>query len=530
MVAALLLGALGSASHVVVADLVCELIDPWPSFAAAAPSARTVFVGTVTEIGPGGRTVFTLDVDEILRGNAPSVIRFDGFRSGVPLIHCPHFPADLRVRTPGEQLAFAMDAKADGVPGRIDAVAFVGDSKPSRFYLPGMEQLPLTKVRRLAGRAADGSTSSSPRGPSEGPISRAVVKRVAPGVWRVIDDRTGRDVDRVRLVEAGPDGTVWIAGTQLLSELGRAGTIRKPLRYISALDSTPDGELIAIGQHAATYDGKRWTRLVDEQADPPRRYLTFVSDGSAWAGSDPAESRETPGAARWDGATWSITDRRCDCLTTGFAEDAAGDIWMGVKGWSDFEGDSGAGLFRLEDGLWHDADPFPDTGPTEVYGITAGQDGIVWAILLPESADGERLGDYSASVLARWDGASWTAYEWPSWASSVLERINPYRGSLGYNKAFSPDMEVSPDGTLWFKQPLMSFDGETWRSYSVPTRDTEGPRVSDLSIDPEGMVWLSVRDFTDPVPGRPHRLFVLDPERADPSGLESVVVREGSGR
>ncbi len=245
------------------------------------------------------------------------------------------------------------------MPGRIDAVAFIGDSKPSRFYLPGMEQLPLTKVRRLAGQAADGSTSSSPRGPSEGPISRAVVKRVAPGVWRVTDDRTGRDVDRVRLVEAGPDGTVWIAGTQLLSELGRAGTIRKPLRYISALDSTPDGELIAIGQHAATYDGKRWTRLVDEQADPPRRYLTFVSDGSAWAGSDPAESRETPGAARWDGATWSITDHRCDCLTTGFAEDAAGDIWMGVKGWSDFEGDSGAGLFRLEDGLWQRRGPLP---------------------------------------------------------------------------------------------------------------------------------------------------------------------------
>ena len=165
-----------------------------------------------------------------------------------------------------------------------------------------------------------------------------------------------------------------------------------------------------------------------------------------------------------------------------------------------------------------------------MYGITAGQDGIVWAILLPESADGERLGDYSASVLARWDGASWTAYEWPSWASSVLERINPYRGSLGYDKAFSPDMEVSPDGTLWFKQPLMSFDGETWRSYSVPTRDTEGPRVSDLSIDPEGMVWLSVRDFTDPVPGRPHRLLALDPERADPSGTEFVVVREGLSR
>ena len=76
----------------------------------------------------------------------------------------------------------------------------------------------------------------------------------------------------------------------------------------------------------------------------------------------------------------------------------------------------------------------------------------------------------------------------------------------------------------------MSFDGNRWRSYDVPTRDEFGPRVSDLSIDPEGMVWVSVRDFTDPVPGRPHRLFVLDPDQVVPTRTEPAAAREGPTR
>ena len=281
------------------AEAECAQLDPWPSFTAAAPTAKTVFVGTVTEIHRGNESRFTFRVDEVLRGNPPAVIEVDAFESAIRLKDICPTGSVLLVREPGERLAFAMDAKLDDVAGRIDAVAFVGDSRPRRSLLLEMEQLPLTKVRRLAGQAADGSTSSLPRH-AEGPMSRATLKWLAPGVWRVTDDWTGRNVDRIRLVEAGPDGTIWLGGTQLLSRLGHPGTIRKPrsLAELDDLASTPGGDLLVMGPYAATFDGEAWTRLIgDPQQDPWRTHVTFVSDGSAWAGANRWASKEGPGFA-----------------------------------------------------------------------------------------------------------------------------------------------------------------------------------------------------------------------------------------
>ena len=223
--------------------------------------------------------------------------------------------------------------------------------------------------------------------------------------------------------------------------------------------------------------------------------------------------------------SWTITDHPCDCPTSGFAEDVNGDLWMGVWGWNVAEDYDGVGLFRLDDGAWTEVRPLDEPERLQVYGMTAGPDGTMWVSLLPESSGQHVLDDYSASYLARWDGTSWTAFEWPSWVRSTLKRIFPHEDNFNGNKAFfGPDMTVSPDGTLWFERPLMSFDGQTWRSYTVPTNDDLGPRTSDLTIDPDGMVWLSVRDFPYPVPGRPHRLFVLDPAEAVPATSEDAVL------
>ena len=528
VVVALVGGLVAVTGQTANAEAECAQLDPWPSFTEAAPSAKTVFVGTVTEMYPGNEARFTFRVDEVLRGNPPSVIEVDGFKSAIRLKEICPTGSVLMVRKAGERLAFAMDGRLDGMPGRIDAVAFVGDSKPRRSLLLEMERLPLQKVRRLAGQAPDGSTSSLPRH-ADGPMSRATLKREAPGVWRVTDDWTGRNVDRVRLVEAGPDGTIWLAGTLLLSRLGYPGTIRKPksLLHVRDLASTTDGDLLVTGEYAATFDGQAWTKLIGDPQDRWRRrtHVTFVSDGSAWAGTDQWASHEYPGFAHWDGVSWTITDHPCDCPTSGFAEDANGDLWMGVWGWNVSEDYDGVGLFRLDDGTWHEVRPLDEPERVQVYGMTAGPDGTMWVSPLPGSPDRQPLGDYSESYLARWDGTSWIAYSWPSWARRTLERINPYQDGFGGSRAFfGPDMTVSPDGTLWFERPLMSFDGQTWRSYTVPTYDELGPRTSDLTIDPDGMVWLSVRDFTYLEPGRPHRLFVLDPAEVVPTATEDAVL------
>ncbi len=114
------------------AEAECAQLDPWPSFTAAAPTAKTVFVGTVTEIHRGNESRFTFRVDEVLRGNPPAVIEVDGFKSAIRLKDVCPTGSVLMVRKAGERLAFAMDGRLDGMPGRIDAVAFVGDSKPRR--------------------------------------------------------------------------------------------------------------------------------------------------------------------------------------------------------------------------------------------------------------------------------------------------------------------------------------------------------------------------------------------------------------
>ncbi len=170
-----------------VAVAECSRLDPWPSFKAAVPSAKTVFVGTVVGEPGGYGSVFTLRVDEVLRGDPPAMRTFSGFKSGVRLSICPR-DSTLRVRKTGDRLAFAMDALLPGTPGRIDAVAVVGETKPHRLY-PKMERLPLAKVRRLAGHAADGSTvKPPPYTPTGWPPDGLITEEVEPGVLRVLSD------------------------------------------------------------------------------------------------------------------------------------------------------------------------------------------------------------------------------------------------------------------------------------------------------------------------------------------------------
>ena len=83
-----------------VAVAECMGYDPWPSFKAAVPSAKMVFVGSVVGEPTGYGSVFRLRVDEALRGNPPVEMEFRGFKSGVPLSICND--STLRARRTGD--------------------------------------------------------------------------------------------------------------------------------------------------------------------------------------------------------------------------------------------------------------------------------------------------------------------------------------------------------------------------------------------------------------------------------------------
>jgi hypothetical protein len=142
--------ALGASADPVAAE--CTELDLWPSFRAAARSAKTIVIGHVTEgfdeDSAGNFVTFEFRTDETLRGRARDVMTFqDVVRSGLPLRVCP---ADsiLRIRI-GDRLALAFGARYEGVSNPVTAIAFL-NRKPNQFLMPGMERLTADEVRFMS--------------------------------------------------------------------------------------------------------------------------------------------------------------------------------------------------------------------------------------------------------------------------------------------------------------------------------------------------------------------------------------------
>lgn len=142
-------GAIAVAAGPVAAE--CGAFDPWPAFTQAAPSARIVILGEVTEQiredSANNALEFRFHVDDILRGDSDVERTFNAFRTGAPLSICPD-NSFLRVHV-GDRLAFAFDAHASGFPGRVNTVAFINRT-PDDFLLPGVQRLSEAQVRAAA--------------------------------------------------------------------------------------------------------------------------------------------------------------------------------------------------------------------------------------------------------------------------------------------------------------------------------------------------------------------------------------------
>jgi hypothetical protein len=147
----------------------CGLLDPWPSFTEAAPSAKRILVGRVMSSYAVDTADFAyefqLRVDEVLRGSATSTLEFRGLtRSGLPLKLCPG-DSFLRVKV-GDVLAFAFEARVAGSPNPVLAVAWIHGS-PDGFMLPGAEKLTIAQVRSLASMPQTDALAA-PSNPSQG--------------------------------------------------------------------------------------------------------------------------------------------------------------------------------------------------------------------------------------------------------------------------------------------------------------------------------------------------------------------------
>ena len=243
----------------------------------------------------------------------------------------------------------------------------------------------------------------------------------------------------------------------------------------------PDGTLwMTTGVGVFSFDGEAWSQRLDRETGA----LTVDGDGSVWLGGiywdylDPISTR--PWLARWDGRAFVRIDSDPEAGSQGGATVMAatpdGSIWVAEIGWL------WSHLYRWAAGASeavqigdYPTNPSSPMGPVGVYDLEVAPNGDLWVAGFEgdDAHPGEDEGDV---VLARYDGAEWTTYDWPF--------IRP-AASLWF------DLAVGPDGTLWvsFPRGLGSYDGTTWSLRAATV--TGGTTPGSVDVAPDGTVWYA---------------------------------------
>ncbi len=130
----------------------CTWLDIWPSFREVAPSAESIIIGEVVEghqfDSADYAPRFLFRVDEVVRGTSPPTIDFtEPLHSGLPETRCPG--QSVLLVTVGDVIAMALNARVDGAPGPVVAVAYIR-GEPDPLLLPGVERISADEVRELA--------------------------------------------------------------------------------------------------------------------------------------------------------------------------------------------------------------------------------------------------------------------------------------------------------------------------------------------------------------------------------------------
>ena len=237
------------------------------------------------------------------------------------------------------------------------------------------------------------------------------------GLVRVLADDAGHRFDRgrVREVEVGPDGTVWVAVGRLAVRLGAAGSIEPRAggwrSLPRGLSVDVDGSLWAVedGGAVVVLDDDRWTQSADlEQPPRPVRALPAAMSPERLAELDvDGPVRVLASAPAPDGTVWFVADTSASPHVRP-AEHAL--LHLGADGWEMI--DRAAGMPQEGQRAW--STPPPAAGAT----IVVDHDGRVWFSIY-------RLG------LFVFDGAEFKRMADPGLRLGAL------------------DLDIGPDGSIW---------------------------------------------------------------------------------
>lgn len=248
--------------------------------------------------------------------------------------------------------------------------------------------------------------------------------------------------------------------------------------WLMGLAVTPDGTLwAATNVGVLSYDGEAWTlQLAGELI----RALAVTEDGTVWAGGfggyENEPLAESYWLARWDGRAFVRVDPNPETVPAyGFmvmSAGADGVMWMASTGYVQtdlYRYDAGS-FEAVQIGDYEDRNPDGPSGPVGVFDVAIAPNGDVWV-------GGFVADDWDQVVLARYDGAEWTTFDWPFADRSANDEV------LFFGLA------VALDGTVWVDFPggLGSYDGNTW-SVRLVTMAESGTATA-IDIAPDGTIW-----------------------------------------
>jgi hypothetical protein len=154
----------------------------WPDYGEVAPTAQTVVIGTVISSqreDPTDATVlFQLRVDEVVRGEPPTVMTIEGLRSGLPLRgeDACRENAFLYVHV-DDVIALALDGRMGTRSGVNSAVVITGRVDE---WTPGLQRM--SRREAVAAARALPASDTAPVADPSALLVRAAIGAVNRGV------------------------------------------------------------------------------------------------------------------------------------------------------------------------------------------------------------------------------------------------------------------------------------------------------------------------------------------------------------
>lgn len=400
-----------------------------------------------------------------------------------------------------------------------------------------------------------------------GPFAGFVTEEVEPGVHRVLSDGTEHDLDvsRPRGIEAGPDGSIWLVDQEedpgrRMFRLGHAGSFDADSAHAHWPDLAiePDGTAWITGSASSKWrsgDGPQLLALRDgtpETAEPPVGYringVAVATDGSVFVNGFPPPGRSNscgspPAVWRMGDAGWhELPPPPAEVTSSGDGGSLAvgpdGQPWLAIGTFNSLGCRGDGGLYRMDGDAWALVPDVLHGTDINVGTPAIGADGTLWVYATGEEAGMVAEG---APALSR-EGRRLMRLADGVWDTFLASDGAPL---LYASHIWGPTMDVGADGTLWVAvvgnvptgdafgpggagpcPGVRSFDGITWRTY-LP-----GTCVSELSIAPDGRVWVSAfRTADSPSGGWQYAgsgVYVIDPQDAATGPIPPVDRLESS--